>query len=90
MRKALKFFGVILSTLVLLVIGFALAGALDDLQHQFELGRLRLTLLVSILANNVTESSFLNGTHSLWFLFLLVAVNVPTAPQQVRRRFRAA
>ena len=69
--------GVIGAVLVLIVIGSALAGALDDLQSRFEVGSLRLVLLLSILINNMTESSLLNGTQSLWFLFLLVAVNVP-------------
>jgi len=69
--------GVIGVALVLLVIGIAFAGALDDLQNEFELGRLRLALLVSILLNNMAESTLLNGTQSLWFVFLLVAVNVP-------------
>ena len=64
--------------LVVIVIGYAFAGALADFKKNFELGRLRLTLLVSIVLNNITESSLLKGTHSLWFLFLLVAINVPT------------
>jgi len=65
--------------LVLLVIGSAIGGALDDIQHRFELGSLRLTLLLSILVNNVAESSLLDGTHSLWFLFLIAAVRIPAA-----------
>jgi O-antigen ligase len=69
--------GAIGLVLVLLVIGVAFAGAIDDLQNEFELGKIRLTLLLSIVMNNLTESSFLKGTHSLWFLFLLVAINVP-------------
>lgn len=69
--------GMIGLALVLVVIGLAFAGALDDLQNDFELGRLRLALLVSIVINNVAESSLLKGTHSLWFVFLLVAVNLP-------------
>lgn len=71
--------GAIGLALVLLVVGCAFTGALDDLQNQFELGRVRLVFLLSIVINNFTESSFLKGTHSLWFLFLLVAVNVPAA-----------
>jgi exopolysaccharide production protein ExoQ len=78
--------GVVGAALMLLVVGFAFAGALNDLQNEFELGRLRLTLLLSIVMNNVTESSFLKGTHSLWFVFLLVAVNVPTSTRRVRSR----
>lgn len=69
--------GVVGVVLVLIVIGSAFTGALDDLQSQFELGSLRLVLLLGIIMNNVTESSLLNGTQSLWFVFLLVAVNVP-------------
>ena len=65
--------------LVLVVVGCGFSGAFDDLQKEFEFGSLRLTLLMSIVMNNFTESSFLKGTHSLWFLFLLVAVNVPVA-----------
>jgi exopolysaccharide production protein ExoQ len=78
--------GVIGVVLVLLMIGSAFAGALHDLQTNFELGRLRLALLVSIVVNNVAESSLLKGTHSLWFVFLLVAVNVPSAMQWGRSR----
>jgi len=71
--------GLIGVALIVLVIGSAVGGALDDLQNRFEFGRLRLILLLSILVNNVAESSFLNGTHSLWFVFLLAAINTPAA-----------
>lgn len=63
--------------LLLIVIGLAFAGALDDLQNDFYLGSIRLVLLLSIVMNNVTETSFLRGEHGLWFLFLLTAINVP-------------
>jgi O-antigen ligase len=63
--------------LLILAIGSAFRGALDDLRNDFGLGSLRLTLLMSVLMNNVAESSFLRGTHSLWFVFLLVAINIP-------------
>lgn len=70
-------------TLAVLVSGFK--GAIGDLRDNFELGRIRLTFLVSISMNNFTESSLLKGTHSLWFLLLLVAVNVPYPLQGARR-----
>jgi len=76
--------GVVGLGLVLLVVASAFDGALDDLKKEFEVGRLRLTLLVSILVTNITESSLLKGTHSLWFLFLLVAVNVPSFRERGR------
>ncbi len=71
--------GVVGVVLVLIVVGAAFAGALNDLESNFELGRLRLALLLSVVMNNFSESSFLKGTHSLWFIFLLVAVNVPAS-----------
>jgi exopolysaccharide production protein ExoQ len=77
--------GLIGLALTIVVIGCAFVGALDDLRSNFELGTLRLTLLLSIILNNVTESSLLKGTHSLWFVFLLVAINVPAAIQRERR-----
>lgn len=78
--------GVIGVVLLLIIIGIGFAGALDDLQNQFALGSLRLVLLLSIIMNNMTETSFLKGTHDLWFLFLLVAINVPTATRQMRSK----
>lgn len=69
--------GAIGLVLVIIVIVRGFAGATADLQRNFELGAFRLVLLASIVLNNFTESSLLKGTHSLWFLFLLVAVNVP-------------
>jgi O-antigen ligase len=80
--------GIIGVVVVLVIIGSAFAGALDDLKNEFELGSLRLTLLVSIVLNNFTESSLLKGTHSLWFLFLLVAVNVPHASRRIAAGLR--
>lgn len=63
--------------LLIVVICAAFAGAVNDLQRNFELGRIRIALLVAILMNNMAESSILNGTQALWLLFLLVAINVP-------------
>jgi len=69
--------GAIGLVLLLIVIGVGVAGALDDLQSEFQLGILRLTLMLAILMNNIAETSFLKGTHDLWFFFLLVSVNIP-------------
>jgi O-antigen ligase len=69
--------GAIGLVLLLIVIGIGVAGALNDLQSDFQLGILRLTLMLAILMNNIAETSFLKGTHDLWFLFLLVSVNIP-------------
>jgi exopolysaccharide production protein ExoQ len=82
--------GVIGLALILVVIGRAFAGALNDLQNNFEQGRIRLALLLCVVINNVAESSLLKGTHSLWFVFLLVAVNVPRVKQMGSGTIRAA
>jgi O-antigen ligase len=76
--------GVVGLVLVLLVILFAVLGSLDDLQDRFELGRLRVILLLSVLINNFAESSFLNGTHALWFMFLLAGVNTPPVARRAQ------
>jgi len=76
--------GVLGGVLLVLAIGSAFASALNDLQYEFELGSIRLVLLLSIVINNLTESSFLRGTHSLWFVFLLVAVSVPKTSRRIQ------
>lgn len=63
--------------LLLIVIGVAFAGALTHLESDFQFGSLRLTFLLSVIMSNMTETSFLDGTHGPWFLFLLMAVNLP-------------
>jgi O-antigen ligase len=76
--------GLVGVVLILFVFASAFAGALDDLQSDFEIGRLRLALLLSLVMNNLTESSLLKGTHSLWFIFLLAAVSVPSLMKRAR------
>jgi exopolysaccharide production protein ExoQ len=75
----------------------SLSGALTNLGTNFSYGSLRLTFLLAIILSNITETSFLDGTHGLWFLFLLFCVNFPKpleplpAPAfQVRRTSRLA
>lgn len=69
--------------LFLIVIGTAFSGALSHLQSDFQFGSLRLALLLGIVLNNITETSFLKGTHELWFLLLLTAVNLPRPLRKV-------
>jgi O-antigen ligase len=69
--------GVIGLLLFIAVIGAGFGGALDDLERNFSFGCLRITFLLAVLLNNVAETSFLKGTHDLWFLLLLVAINQP-------------
>ena len=76
----LGFVGLIL---LLIVIGRALTGAFSELQSDFQFGSLRLALLLSILMNNIAETTFLSGTHGLWFLFLLAAIDLPRSEEEL-------
>jgi exopolysaccharide production protein ExoQ len=58
------------------VIVTAFKHVLKQMTTDFDYAKLRVVYLIIILLNNITESSFLKGTHSLWFLFLLFAINV--------------
>lgn len=49
---------------------------LNEFKQNFDFAAFRLTLLIIILCHNLTESSFLRGSVSLWFLFLLVVLNI--------------
>jgi exopolysaccharide production protein ExoQ len=72
------------------VIITAFVGALTHLETDFQFGSLRLMLLLSIVINNISETSFLKGTHDFWFLFLLLALNPPRPPRKVAPKSIAA
>lgn len=59
------------------VIFSAYRNILRNFVFNIEYQKFRITVLSMILLHNITETSFTRGTHNLWFLFLLVAVNVP-------------
>jgi hypothetical protein len=61
-------------------------GALDDLQSNFAFGSLRLVLLLGVLLCNISESSFLLATSDLWFIFLLLAINLPGSAMPAFRK----
>jgi hypothetical protein len=62
---------------MLAIIVNAFIGALTHLETDFQFASLRITLLLSIVINNITETSYLKGTHEFWFLFVLFAMNPP-------------
>jgi O-antigen ligase len=69
--------GAVGEALILCIIVNAFIGSLTHLETDFQFGSLRLTLLLSIVINNITETSYLKGTHEFWFLFVLFAMNPP-------------
>lgn len=78
--------GVAGAGLLLVIIGIGFNSAYFDLQREFQYGSLRLVLLLSIVVDNLTETSFLKGTHAFWFLFLLLAVKLAIPGGTGRRR----
>lgn len=65
----------------LLILSAALLSGLRRnvrlLADNFDFAALRITLLLTIMFVNVTESTFLRGDHHLWFLLLVAASFVP-------------
>lgn len=43
----------------------------------YEYGRFRMALFFMIVLHNLTESSIFRSTHNLWFIFLLIGLNIP-------------
>ncbi len=66
--------GLVGVALLFLIIFQSLNGALNLVQYDFEYGRVRLVLLITICIANYTEASFPRGTHIFWFGFLVVAL----------------
>jgi exopolysaccharide production protein ExoQ len=76
--------GLVGVALLLIITGIGFADAWLNLQNDFQYGSLRMVLLLSIVMDNITETSVLKGTHAFWFLFLLLAVKVPPAIRRAR------
>lgn len=50
---------------------------LDSLEDNFDLACFRITLFLTIVFINITESTFLRGDHHLWLIFMMVVWSVP-------------
>lgn len=69
--------GLVGVSLILIIIMTTMRRIINLFTTNFEYAQLFAVLLAVLLLNNITESSLLKGTHSLWFLFLLVVLGVP-------------
>jgi O-antigen ligase len=76
--------------ILLLIIFVGFTGALSDLDRNFAFGSLRISFLLCVLINNMAETSMLKGTHDLWFLFLLMVINIPRPRESVSKRLSNA
>ena len=66
----------------LLILGGLIVSAyrsiLSEFTRNYDIAALRLTILTLIICHNFTESSFLRGTVDLWFIFLVVVIDIPS------------
>ena len=49
-----------------------------SLEDNFDFGCFRITLFITIIFINITESTYLRGDHHLWFVMLLIIWMVPS------------
>jgi exopolysaccharide production protein ExoQ len=66
--------GLVGVALLAFIIFQSLRNAMKTVRLDFEYGRIRLVLLLTIIVFNYTEASFPRGTHIFWFSFLMVAL----------------
>jgi exopolysaccharide production protein ExoQ len=58
---------------------------LRGLETRFDDGTIRITLFLTILFVNVTESVFMRGDHHLWLMFLVVLIHLPIHNRELRK-----
>lgn len=74
-----------------LIGGFLLAGMListlpkllASLADDFDFGCFRITLFLTLLLINITESTYIRGDHHLWLILMIIAWKVPYASKTV-------
>lgn len=59
-----------------LVVIMAMKGAFQQCFLYFKYGLFRTIFIIIVLLQNYSESGFFRPTHLMWFIFLLMAVNV--------------
>jgi len=51
----------------------------NNIVANFEYGCFQITIFIMIIIHNLSETSFLRGEVDLWFMFLLVTINIHTS-----------
>lgn len=70
--------GVILLTIVIFT---SFSRLLRSVSENFDFACLRITLFLTILFVNITETTFLRGDHHLWWIFQIAILAVPSLPK---------
>lgn len=60
-----------------LIVFTTLRPLTESFHSNFDFAAFRITLFITILFVNITESTYLRGEHHLWLIFLLAIVMVP-------------
>lgn len=76
--------GLVGAFLLARVLFTTLPRLMESMEDDFDFGCFRITLFITILFVNITESTYLRGDHHLWFIMLLTVWMVP-----IRRTIRA-
>ncbi|MFT3781737.1 MAG: O-antigen ligase family protein [Nibricoccus sp.] len=63
--------------LLFIILVFSLAKMLSKLAEDFDYACLRITLLLTVMFVDITESIYLRGDHHLWLVFQLALWSVP-------------
>jgi exopolysaccharide production protein ExoQ len=71
--------GIVGGCILAIVLFSTLPRLLRSLEDDFDFGCFRITLFLTILFVNVTESTFLRGDHHLWLLLMVVLWSVRPA-----------
>jgi exopolysaccharide production protein ExoQ len=70
--------GVVGIILLVSVIYAISRNIMDTFRTDFEYAAFRMTVFIMLLVHNITESSFLRGNDTLWLIFLVVALYIPS------------
>jgi O-antigen ligase len=70
--------GIIGGALFAAVMFSTMPKLLDSMSEDFDYACFRITLFITILFVNITESTHLRGDHQFWFITQLVLWMVPT------------
>ena len=64
----------------------ALPKLLDSLDVDFDFGCFRITLFLTIMLINITESTYVRGDHHLWLVLMMVIWKVPQVQEAMAPR----
>lgn len=67
----------------------AMPGMLDSLAEDFDFGCFKLTLFLTIVFVDMTESVYLRGDHHLWLVLMIILWRVPQRAEVAEGEFTA-